>query len=310
MEKGAKAVEELIEKWKVKARSSIKQGEKRKKLKLIWLELTGCSGNIISLLNGIDPELEELLMNHIDLCYNNSLMTAEGEAAMAQLFASAEEEFILAVEGAVAMQDQRYNIIGRYQGKPISAQEAIQYFGQRASSIIAVGTCATYGGISASRPNPSGSVSVAKALQTMRQDIVQLLGCPCHPDWFIGTLAHFMLYGQAPVLDSENRPILFYGITIHDNCERRSFFENRIFAERLGEQTCMIALGCRGPITKTDCPTRQWNSYLNWPVGANTPCIGCAHPTFPDGTAPFVQYAQRARGMEKRGQHNWPSKKK
>ncbi|QGG49036.1 hydrogenase small subunit [Heliorestis convoluta] len=297
-EKGKEAANNLLEQWKSKAR----EGEKKKKL--IWLELTGCAGNIISLLNGIDPGLEELLQKQIDLCYNNSLMTAEGDQAMKQLFTTADDEFILAVEGAVTTKDEQYNSIGRYQGRLISAMEAIQYLGQRAKSVIAVGTCATYGGISAAHPNPSGSISVIKALQNIRSDVISLPGCPSHPDWFLGTLAYLILYGTSPTLDSENRPILFYGLTIHDNCTRRSFFEKRIFARQLGEQTCMIALGCRGPITRTDCPTREWNSYLNWPIGANTPCIGCAHRTFPDGTSPFVQYERSATSTEASKENN------
>ena len=88
-----------------------------------------------------------------------------------------------------------------------------------------------------------------------------------------------------------NRPILFYGVTIHDRCPRRSFFDNGIFAKKLGEQTCMFKLGCRGPVTRTDCPTRKWNGNVkNWPIGNNTPCIGCANYAFPDGMEPFVRY--------------------
>jgi len=52
----------------------------------------------------------------------------------------------------------------------------------------------------------------------------------------------------------------------------------------------MFKLGCRGPVTKADCPTRKWNEYVNWPVGDNTPCIGCAQAFFPDGMEPFVRY--------------------
>ncbi|MDD2498184.1 MAG: hydrogenase small subunit [Desulfitobacteriaceae bacterium] len=260
-----------------------------KKVNLVWLEATGCSGNIISFLNALDPDVGELLKNRINLCFNNSLMTLDGERAMEQLFATAEEgNFILAVEGAVATEaGGLYNVLGRYRGEKITALKAVQYLGERASHVIAVGTCASYGGPSAARPNPSRSLSVVEVLKN--REVIRLPGCPCHPDWFIGTLAHILIYGT-PALDDQRRPLLFYGVTIHDNCTRRSFFDQGIFATKLGEETCMFLLGCRGPITKTDCPTRKWNGYLNWPVGANTPCIGCAHPTFPDGTEPFVDY--------------------
>lgn len=256
---------------------------------LIWLEATTCSGNIISLLNALNPNVGQLLKERINLCFNNSLVVKDGEKAMEQLFQTAQKEFILAVEGAVATKDQGlYTVIGRYRGEKITAQKAVRYLGERASHVIAVGTCACYGGPNSARPNPAGGISVVEAIN---REVIRVPGCPCHPDWFIGTLAHLLLYGK-PVLDNEGRPILFYGVTIHDNCTRRSFFDQGIFAAKLGDRTCMFKLGCRGPITKTDCPTRQWNGYINWPVGANTPCIGCAHATFPDGTKPFVKYPE------------------
>ncbi len=87
-----------------------------------------------------------------------------------------------------------------------------------------------------------------------------------------------------------SRPIIFYGITIHDRCSRRSLFDRGIFATKLGADECMFKLGCRGPVTRTDCPVRQWNGYVNWPVKDNTPCIGCAGEKFPDGMEPFVRF--------------------
>jgi len=114
-------------------------------------------------------------------------------------------------------------------------------------------------------------------------------GCPGHPDWITGTIASLIYFGK-PELDADNRPKVFYGITIHDRCSRRSFFDNGIFAKALGDVECMFKLGCRGPVTKTDCPTRQWNGYVNWPIKDNTPCIGCAQERFPDGMEPFVRY--------------------
>lgn len=259
------------------------------KVNLIWLEATACSGNIISFLNALKPDFSQLIRNRINLCFNNSLMAAEGERAMEQMFKTAAGDFILVVEGAVATKDGGlYTVIGRYGGEKVTAQKAVRYLGERAALVLAVGTCASYGGPSAARPNPGECISVVDALQ---REVIRLPGCPCHPDWLMGTLAYILLYGQPP-LDSDHRPVLFYGETIHDFCSRRSFFDKKIFAEKLGDKTCMFQIGCRGPRTRTDCPTRQWNGYVSWPVKANTPCIGCAHPTFPDGTEPFVSYGK------------------
>ncbi len=258
-----------------------------KRLNLIWLEATGCSGNIISLLNAENPDVIYLLKEIVTLKYNNSLMAAEGEVAFKQFLDTLDTEFILVVEGAVSTKDNGlYNIIANYNGKRITAMEAVRMAGEKAKYIVAVGTCASYGGPSAAKPNPSGSMSVSDFLD---KEVIRVPGCPSHPDWAIGTIASIVAFGK-PSLDAKNRPIIFYGITIHDRCPRRSYFEKGIFATKLGDKECMFKLGCRGPVTRTDCPVRQWNGYINWPIEDNTPCIGCAHERFPDGMEPFVRY--------------------
>ena len=261
--------------------------QSQNKLNLIWIEATGCSGNIISMMNANNPDLYYFLKNVVNLKYNNSLMAAEGQEAYQQFLDTLDTEFILAVEGAVATKaDGRYNIIASNNGLPVTAMEAVKLAGDKAKYIVAVGTCASYGGISAARPNPSGSKSVEDYLN---KNIVKVPGCPGHPEWVIGTIAHLVYFGM-PEVDEQGRPIIFYGITIHDRCSRRSYFDKGIFADNLGDKECMFKLGCRGPITKTDCPIRKWNDHTNWPIGDNTPCIGCARQGFPDGMEPFVRY--------------------
>ena len=257
------------------------------KINLIWLEATGCSGNIISLLNAENPDVIFLLQEMVTLKYNNSLMAAEGEVAFQQFIDTLETEFILVVEGAVATKDDGlYNVLARYQGKLITAMETVKMAGEKAKYVLAVGTCASFGGPSAAKPNPSQSLSVP---QFLNRKVIRVPGCPSHPDWAIGTIANLIAFGE-PELDAQNRPIIFYGITIHDRCPRRSYFDKGIFATKLGDPECMFKLGCRGPVTRTDCPVRQWNGYVNWPIEDNTPCIGCAGERFPDGMEPFVRY--------------------
>ena len=269
-----------------KVREEINKGKLVRK-NLVWLELTGCSGNIISLLDGSNPDFKYLISQMTNCTYDNSLMAAEGEAAMEQLMGILGEEYILAVEGAVATKNNgMYNVIGRWKGKPVTALNAVKLLGERASHVIALGACASHGGVSAAKPNPSDCVSVQSVL---KRKVIKLPGCPCHPDWFMGTLAHILLYGE-PELDNRDRPVLFYSTLIHDRCPRRSYFDKGIFAQKLGEKTCMFKLGCRGPVTPIDCPIRKWNQYVNWPVEDDTPCIGCAQFGFPDQMEPFITY--------------------
>jgi hydrogenase small subunit len=254
---------------------------------MIWLEAAGCSGNIISMMNGENPDVLYLIGEMVTLRYSNSLMTAEGEEAFEKFLNTLDTEFILVVEGAVSTRENGlYQIVANLQGKKITGMEAVRMAGEKAKYVIAVGTCASYGGTSAASPNPSGCVSVPDFLE---RDVIRLPGCPCHPDWIIGTIAHLISFGM-PELEEQGRPLLFYSITIHDQCTRRSYFDQGVFAKKFGDPECMFKLGCRGPLTKADCPVRQWNGYVNWPIGANTTCIGCAEENFPDGMEPFVRF--------------------
>lgn len=257
------------------------------KMNAIWLEATGCSGNIISFLESENPNAYEVLSSLINLTFSNSIMAAEGQYAYDKFLETLDTDFILLVEGAVTSKENgAYTIVANDHGRRISAYEAIRLAGEKAKYVIAVGTCASYGGISAARPNPSGSRSI---LQVLNRSVIRLPSCPCHPDWIVGTVAHLLQFGL-PELDEENRPVIFYGVTIHDNCTRRGFFDTGYFATAFGQPGCMFRIGCRGPVTRTDCPRRKWNGYVNWPIGNNTCCIGCAQPFFPDGMEPFVRY--------------------
>lgn len=257
------------------------------KLNAVWLEATGCSGNIISFLNGDNPNAYEILTSIINLTFSNTMMGDEGEAAYDKFLETMNTDFVLLIDGAISTKDNGiYTIVANYHGKRITAYEAIQEAGAKAKFVVAVGTCASYGGISAARPNPTGCRSVREILN---RSVICLPCCPCHPDWLIGTIAHLVIYGM-PELDLDGRPIVFYGTTIHDNCTRRGFFDAGEFASSYGEAGCMFHLGCRGPVTKTDCPRRKWNGYVNWPIENNTTCIGCAQQYFPDGMEPFLRF--------------------
>lgn len=265
--------------------------EPSKMINAIWLEATGCSGNIMSFLNSNHPNLYGILTSIVNITYNNTLMGAEGEYAYEKFLETLDTEFILLVDGAISTKENGlYTIVANYNGEKITALKAVTMAGEKAKYVVSVGTCASFGGISAARPNPSDSKSVQEVLkEVLKQPVIRLPGCPCHPDWVVGTIAHLVGFG-VPELDAVGRPLLFYGVTIHDNCTRRGFFDKGMFATKLGEEWCMFKLGCRGPVTRTDCPRRKWNGYVNWPVGDNATCIGCAHANFPDGMEPFVRF--------------------
>ncbi|HHY42733.1 MAG TPA: hydrogenase small subunit [Thermoanaerobacterales bacterium] len=267
--------------------------ERGEKVTVIWLEMMTCTGDFLSFANTLNPDVEQLIKDTISLEYQNTLMAAEGELALRHLYDVATREagkYILVAEGTVPTRENGfYGNIGYYQdGTPLTNLEAVKFLGERAKYVIAIGSCASFGGPYAADPNPSESVPVHKVLKGIQ--VINVPGCPAHPDWFVGTLSHVILYG-VPNLDAMGRPRMFYGHTIHEFCPRRQHFENGIFAKYPGDDGCLFQIGCKGPVTYSDCPTRKWNSmHINWPIGANTPCIGCVSPEFPDRTSPFFAH--------------------
>jgi hydrogenase small subunit len=115
--------------------------------------------------------------------------------------------------------------------------------------------------------------------------VINIPGCPVHPDWVVWTIAQ-LLAGVSPALDAEGRPSALYSRSVHDRCPRKGQGDATTFAV---EGKCLKKLGCKGPDTRADCPTRLWNGGTNWCIGANAECIGCAAPKFPDGWQSFYK---------------------
>lgn len=257
---------------------------------VIWLELGTCTGNAISLEDAKNPDLIQIITELLDIRYDVRLNSVQGEAAVRALMDTVRQEsgkFWLIVEGAVmTAAEGHYNDIFMRNGQMVSGLAALLEFAPQAKYIVALGDCACFGGPAAAHPNPGGAKGVWSVIS---RKVINIPGCPAHPDWISGTLSHLSFYGM-PELDAYNRPVMFFGRTIHDLCIRRQQFEDGIFAAFPGDEGCLYKVGCKGPVTYADCPRRAWNNYVNWPVKAGTPCIGCASPQFPDGMMPFYQH--------------------
>lgn len=256
---------------------------------VIWLELGSCTGESVSLENAVNPDLYHLLTSLLDIRYHGLLAPHQGQAAWHTLEETARNaagQFWLIVEGSVMTGSQgRYNEFWPTPTQSITGLALVRQLAPLARYRIAVGDCACFGGPAAARPNPGE----AKGLwEVISQPVINVAGCPSHPDWMTGTFSHLAWYGPPP-LDAYQRPLLFFGNTIHNLCQRRQQYEDGIFAKTPGDAGCLFKVGCKGPVTHADCPLRQWNQGTNWPVRAGAPCIGCASPDFPDGTMPFFQ---------------------
>ncbi len=278
--------------------------------RVIWLQGAGCDGCAISFLNSVHYATpDDLLLNTLEVEFQSNLMAAAGDLAVsAANAAAAEPGYILVIEGAMPVGAQgRYCMIW----PNMSMAQAVQQFSTNAAYIIGLGSCAAYGGVSAGAPNPTEALGVTGLLGEDPR-IINLPGCPSHPDWLVGTITYLLANESIPPLDEHKRPLMFFGRRIHDYCfKRRKYCGEPVFADQLSHEGCMEFLGCKGKHTYSDCPIRQWNSSgsneygVNWCVGGRSPCLGCVNPTYPDGMSPFYEYLPEP----DKNSGNGPSKK-
>ncbi len=269
---------------------------------VIWLQCATCTGCVVSTLNSVSPNIKNVLVDevipgkHINLRFQVTVMAGAGEMVIKEMESTYQKKkggYILVVEGAVPTAGNKvdYGSIGEDFGRAVSMYERVESLGKDALAVICLGTCASYGGVAAGAPNPSGCISVDKLFQQrgIKTPLINVPGCPPHPDWFVGTVASVLLLGlpRPEALDEFKRPKAFYGKLIHENCPRRAYFEEGKFARNFSDPGCLNELGCKGPVTSADCPIRLWNHGTNWCVGAGHPCIGCVESGFPDLLAPF-----------------------
>mgnify|MGYP001149350465 CR=1 FL=1 len=262
---------------------------------VVWLQASSCSGCSVSVLNASAPKVTDLLLSevipgrHINLRFQATVMAGAGEPVveiLEQIPKQASGSYLLVVEGSIPTSDGGvYGTLGE-----ATMSERVLRLSEAAKAILALGTCAAFGGMFAAAPNPGGCVSVQSLLdaESVETPVINVPGCPPHPDWFVGTVAAFLLGGLSAVeVDDLGRPLRFFGQLIHENCPRRAYFDEGKFAAHLSDEGCLYELGCKGTVTHADCPLRRWNAGTNWVIGSGAPCNGCTEPEFPDLISPF-----------------------
>jgi hydrogenase small subunit len=170
-----------------------------------------------------------------------------------------------------------------------------------AAATIAIGTCASFGGLPAARPNPTGALSVADAVPGVK-NLINMSACPANAENITALIVYYLTLKRWPPLDQYRRPLFAYGKAIHDNCERRAHFDAGQYVEAWGDEAhrqghCLYKMGCKGPATSQNCPVVRWNEGANWPIGCGHPCIGCAEPNFWDTMTPFYQRLPNVAGF-------------
>lgn len=258
--------------------------EKARRQSVIWLSFQECTGCTESITRSFSPTLEDLIFDFISLDYSETLMAVSGAAAEEARKAAMEEnrgKYVVVCEGSVPLKDG-----GIYSASAGEAHiDVLRDTAKDALAIIAVGSCATFGGIPAALPNPTGAVGVDQIITD--KPVINVPGCPPIPEVMTGVISYLLSLGKLPDLDHLNRPLAFFGETIHDRCYRRPFYEQGKFAESFDDEAarlghCLFKVGCKGPITYNSCATLKWNGGVSFPIQSGHGCLGCSEPGFWD----------------------------
>ncbi len=249
---------------------------------VIWLHMQECTGCTETLLRPVAPDLATLLFDVISLDYHETVMAASGadaEAALNDAIKQNDGKFVLVVEGSTPLKDKGvYLKIADKWGV-----DRLKDVASHAAAVIAMGSCASWGGVQSQGINPTGAVGVDEIIKD--KPVVNIPGCPPNPYVLLGTVLQYAKTGTIPELDALKRPKFGYDRTIHDHCPRRPHYDAGHFASMFGDDGhrqgwCLYKLGCKGPVTHAPCSTRHFNDVVDaWPIGVGAPCFGCTEKT-------------------------------
>jgi hydrogenase small subunit len=251
---------------------------------VLWYPFQECTGCFEAVTRSATPTVEHMIFDMISLDYQETIMAAAGHQAEELREKILKENFgnyLLLVDGSLTLKDGGvYSCIG--------GQTNLQWLEEAAKgalAVVAVGSCAAFGGIPGARPNPTGAVAISQVVKD--KPVVNVPGCPPISVVITGVLAHYLTFGRLPELDPLGRPKVFFGETIHDRCYRRPFYDQGKFAKTFDDAGarngwCLYELGCKGPTTYNACATLKWNAGTSFPIQSGHGCLGCSEPDFWD----------------------------
>jgi len=279
---------------------------------VLWINAgLSCDGDSIAMTAATQPSVEDIVLGALPWIpkvnfYNAFLAYENGEEFMQRFHRAADgslSPFILVVEGSIPNEHNKaegyWAAFGTNQTtlQPILTCDWIDRLAPKAWAVMAAGTCATYGGIHAMEGNPTDCRGLADYLgwdwkSSSAIPLVCVPGCPVQPDNFMETLLYLlhMAAGRAPMipLDDALRPTWLFGQTVHEGCDRGGYYEQAEFAEEYGARTCIVKLGCWGPVVQCNVGKRGWMSGIGGCPNVGGICIGCTMPGFPDKFMSFM----------------------
>ncbi|MBW3590416.1 MAG: hydrogenase expression protein HypE [Actinobacteria bacterium] len=289
------------------------------KIHVFWFAGMSCDGctvsvtgaqapSLESLLLGAHPGLPRIILHHaaVNVESGPSYLRPHEQALRGEL----DAPYAIVLEGSIADEVKALETGGYWAGhgeepwgpdgqiRTVSANEWIARLASRAAATIAIGTCATWGGIPASHGNPTGSMSLMDFLgKDYRSEfglpVVNIPGCAPIGDNFTETVASILYFlqgfGPLPEFDELGRPAWLFGETVHRHCVRGAYYEEGTYAETFGDPECLVEIGCWGPVVNCNITSRGAINHQGGCMNAGGACIGCTMPGFPDKFTPFYK---------------------
>jgi len=287
---------------------------------VFWIAGMSCDGCSIAATAGTNPSVEDLLLGRIPnlpkvVLHHPVLNPGSGTELMRPMHAAVNGElgapYVVCLEGSVP-DDQAFPTADGYfsamgaggfdpssdTDQPNRVTDWLWKLAPGAAAFVAVGTCATWGGIPAAAGNITGSMSLMDYLgkdyrSALGVPVVNIPGCSPVGDNITDTVQAVLLFlqgiGQLPAFDDLGRPAWLFTETVHRHCPKAGYYEEGVFAEEPGDNQCLVEIGCWGPVVQCNIVERGAINHMGGCMVAGAACIGCTMPGFPDKYSPFYK---------------------
>ncbi len=290
-----------------------------KTVHVFWIAGMSCDGCTVAVAGATNPGIEGLLLGTVptmpQVILHHTVLSVESGEAFIQPFKDAwegklEDPYVIVAEGSVA--DERiaartggyFSAMGSEvlaeggEGSPVPSATWLSRLAPGAAATIAIGTCATWGGIPSAEGNPTGAMSLMDFLgkdyrSAFGLPVINIPGCAPQGDNFTETVFAVLLFlqglGPLPSFDELGRPAWLFNETVHRGCTRAGYYEEGVFAHHYGDPECLVEIGCWGPVVNCNIVKRGAINHMGGCMEAGGVCIACTMPGFPDKFSPFYK---------------------
>ncbi|MFN2489512.1 MAG: hydrogenase expression protein HypE [Actinomycetota bacterium] len=273
------------------------------------VSVTGAQApSVESLLLGAHPGLPRVILHHpvVNVESGPHYMNAHERAIKGEL----DAPYVIILEGSISDETRALQTGGYWAGqgeepwgpdgemRTVTTDEWIARLAGNAAAALAIGTCATWGGIPSAEGNPTGAMSLMDFLgkdyrSAFGVPVVNIPGCAPIGDNFTETVAAILYFlqgfGPLPEFDELGRPAWLFGETVHRHCVRGAYYEEGTYAEEFGDPQCLVEIGCWGPVVNCNITSRGAINHVGGCMNSGGACIGCTMPGFPDKFTPFYK---------------------